>query len=595
MLMSQKNKDYWADRFEILQESLLNKGDTYVEDLDQIYKAATRNIEKEIINWYARFAQNNEISMAEARKWLTSNELKELRWDVNEYIKRGQENALTGEWIRELENASARVHISRLEALKLQIQQQVEVLYGNQLDSVDSILRGIYTEGYYHTAYEIAKGTGIGTSLSEIDTKKLDAVINKPWSPDGTNFSQKIWSNRTKLVNTLHNNLSQMIIRGESPDRTVKALSKVMDVNKSQAGRLVMTESAYFSSAAQRDCFTDLDVEKYEVLATLDSHTSEICRSLDGKVFDMKDYQAGVTAPPFHCWCRTTTVPYFNDEFTEGEQRAARDEDGKTEYVDAKMNYEDWHQQYVEADPKYLLKEKMERNSYSDQKQYEKYKEVLGKDVPESIDKFQELKYNDSEKWKNFKGDYRKLNYYNKVLKNEPAITADLKEIERKTDTSLVGLDYRLKTKESYLRKVNFDSNSSTDEKVIRETIENTNDIIRYTFQALHNNLTEKYFEINYYLTEKGYKQIKLKNTWLVKANPYKGINCNYVAPTEQKFEIQFHTPESFELKNGELHHLYEKWRVISNKASKEAIELSKKMEELSSKLKVPKDIEKVR
>ncbi|WP_139904457.1 hypothetical protein [Clostridium thermarum] len=76
-----------------------------------------------------------------------------------------------------------------------------------------------------------------------------------------------------------------------------------------------------------------------------------------------------------------------------------------------------------------------------------------------------------------------------------------------------------------------------------------------------------------------------MKNTWLIKSNPYKGINCIYTSPASQKFEIQYHTPESFELKNGELHGLYEKWRVLKDKASVEAIELSKRMTELSSKL----------
>ncbi|EQH66528.1 phage head morphogenesis, SPP1 gp7 family domain protein [Clostridioides difficile DA00273] len=72
-----------------------------------------------------------------------------------------------------------------------------------------------------------------------------------------------------------------------------------------------MTESAFFASASRKDCFNDLDVEKYEIIATLDLRTSNICRELDGKVFDMKDYQVGITAPPFHCRCRTTTAPFL--------------------------------------------------------------------------------------------------------------------------------------------------------------------------------------------------------------------------------------------------------------------------------------------
>ena len=129
--------------------------------------------------------------------------------------------------------------------------------------------------------------------------------------------------------------------------KAVDSLSKTMEVSRSQAGRLIMTESAAISSAAQKDCLKELGVEKYEILATLDGQTSEICRDMDGKVFDMKDYKVGITAPPFHPNCRSTTVPYFDDEFTEGEQRAARDGDGKTYYVPADMKYREWEKRFV--------------------------------------------------------------------------------------------------------------------------------------------------------------------------------------------------------------------------------------------------------
>jgi NAD+--asparagine ADP-ribosyltransferase len=110
-----------------------------------------------------------------------------------------------------------------------------------------------------------------------------------------------------------------------------------------------MTEEAFFSSAAQKDAFNELDVEKYEIVATLDSHTSEICRELDSKVFPMKEYQPGVTAPPFHVWCRSTTVPYFDDNFGSVGERAARGEDGKTYYVPANMKYNDWMKSFVDT------------------------------------------------------------------------------------------------------------------------------------------------------------------------------------------------------------------------------------------------------
>ncbi len=81
---------------------------------------------------------------------------------------------------------------------------------------------------------------------------------------------------------------------------------------------------------------------------SLDSHTSKICQDMDGKHFPMADYQPGTTAPPFRCNCRSTTCPYFDDEFTKGEKRAERRADGKTSYVPADMTYKQWQQKFVD-------------------------------------------------------------------------------------------------------------------------------------------------------------------------------------------------------------------------------------------------------
>lgn len=176
---------------------------------------------------------------------LNAKELAELKWDVNQYIQYGQENAINGTWVKQLENASARFHISRLEALKLQTQQSIEVMFGNQLDSIDSTMRNVYKSGYYHTAYEIQKGVGVGWDFSALDDKQISKVINKPWAVDGKNFSERIWGNRQKLVNELNNTLTQNIILGKDPQKAIDEIARKMNTSKTNAGRLVMTEEAF--------------------------------------------------------------------------------------------------------------------------------------------------------------------------------------------------------------------------------------------------------------------------------------------------------------------------------------------------------------
>lgn len=346
--MANKNSEYWQQRFGQLENASHQEAMTVYSRIEESFYQAQKEIENKINSWYVRFANNNEITINEAKKLLNSNELKEFKWNVQEYIKYGHENELNEHWMKELENASTKYHISRLEALKIQTQQTMEKLFGNELDEVDNLTKNSYINNYFHTMFEYQKGFNVGFNVTNIDQNKLSKIVNKPWAVDEKNFSERIWGNKTKLINELHNELTKMCLTGKSPDESIKYLSKKFNTSKAQAGNLIMTENAYFSQLAQKDCFNALDVEKYEIVATLDSHTSEICKEQDGKVYNMKDYQPGLTAPPFHNYCRSTTVPHFDDDFDDEGERAAKGEDGKTYYVSDKMKYEDWYNKYVQ-------------------------------------------------------------------------------------------------------------------------------------------------------------------------------------------------------------------------------------------------------
>lgn len=343
------NAEYWKQRFTQLEAAQNRKGAGAYLEIEKQYKATQNELEAQIARWYQRFADSNGISLAQAKQWLKGQDLAEFKWDVKEYIKYGKENAINGAWMQELENASSKFHISRLEALQIQTQNSLETMFAQQMGTMKKALSDVYASGYYHTAYAVQQGFGLGWDIAGLDQAQIEKVLSKPWAVDGYNFSTRIWNSKTKLIGEVHNELSKNLLTGADPQKAIDSLAKKMGTSKSNAGRLVMTEQAYFSSAAQKDCFNDLDVEEYEIVATLDSHTSDICRSLDGKVFKMSDYKPGVTAPPFHVYCRSTTAPHFKDNFDTGE-RAARGADGKTYYVPDDVTYSEWKKAFVDGD-----------------------------------------------------------------------------------------------------------------------------------------------------------------------------------------------------------------------------------------------------
>nr|DAI96715.1 MAG TPA: minor capsid protein [Caudoviricetes sp.] len=589
-----KSKEYWKKRFEKLEDDAYRASKEYYNDLQEQFRLATSELEKEIASWYYRVAENNEISYSMAKRYLNRKELKEFRWTVEDYIKFGKENALDQKWMKELENASARVHITRLETIKIQLQQLIEKLFIEYEGGTSDLLNKTYKSSYYKSAYEIAKGTGVGKTLHTLDDNLINGFLRKPWAADGKDFSSRIWQNKEKLVRELHTELTQQLVRGSDPGMTISALAKKMDVSKSKAGNLIMTETAAIHSMAQKQCFSDLDVEKYEIIVTMDIKTSQICRDIDKKYhnvgIDLKDYQVNVTAPPFHCRCRTCTCPFFDDEFTKDTTRVARDPiTGKTYHVPADMTYQEWYDKYVVSNPEALLAEKKVKNYVMDQKQYLEYKDSLDTNyVPKSIEEFQTLKYTNTTEYGILKAQYKGMSFYNKAIENEKEITKNVKKVASDVGMEVVGLEYRVKGKDSYLRKIRSKYGAG---KMDYEV----DDIIRYTYTAPADELAEKTLSSIAKHSKNGYNTIEIKNSWNNPNNPYRGINTTLKTESGQKFELQYHTPESFELKNGKMHELYEKQRLIEDTESEEYILLRNQMFDLSDKLERPTGIERVK
>lgn len=134
---------------------------------------------------------------------------------------------------------------------------------------------------------------------------------------------------------------------------------------------------------------------------------------MDGKHFPTKDFEPGVTAEPFHVNCRTTTCPYFNDEFSLGE-RAARDENGEVYYVPSDMTYPEWKEKYVKDSEENIEKPANKSYNYNrDYEQYERYKNVIETSyMPDTFEEFQRLKYEDKAAYGKLKHSYRVLNAY---------------------------------------------------------------------------------------------------------------------------------------------------------------------------------------
>lgn len=550
------SNNYWSKRFEEEEKQRALANDKSFKKIEKQYKLAEQQIKNDINKWYRRIADNNEISLADAKKLLKKNELQEFKWTLEEFT----EKAKSGGWKKELENASARIHIQRLEALQLQVRNSIEFLGKEENNLLEEHLLNTYQNTYYQSLYEISKGFDLKTSFNVLDKNKINQVIHSPWLKDGKNFSDRLWQDKKSMVDTLSKKITQSFITGKDLNEAIEDMemfvSNTVKNKTAVTRRLLETESRAYASKAQEQAFKNIDVEQYEIVATLDLKTSEICQEMDNKVFNMKDFEVGVTAPPFHCYCRTVIAPYFEDDES---VRAARDENG--EYVEVPyMNYTEWKEKYIKNE-----KENEVHKPYIAELEKLENFNIIEKDLPYILEE------------------------YNNIRKLEPNITNDVKDIVNQLDLKLEGLDFRLKTRESLGRKIIKDS---IDDGVSgKEAFDKLKDVVRYTTVLPEDTFTEKYFEMQELIKSKGYSIIKVKNTW-EKGSNYKGINTT-LKKDKLNFEMQYHTDLSLQVKE-KLHILYEEERLITTSLERKK-ELKEEMIKLSESIPEPKGVEKIR
>lgn len=291
------SEEYFAKREAYKLKKGLKDLKKVEKELVKAYKKAMDDIGKEISNFFYKYAKDNNLSYKDAQKFLNGKEFKEFKYDLKTYIKLIEENA-DEELLLELNTLSMKSRISRLEELFFQCGKYINEVYETSEKSLKICYKGTIKDSYYQTIYDIHKYVGVGASFSHIDNDMIKEILAFPWS--GRHYSQRLWSNRTKLKNIMVEELTQMIIQGKGVRETSKALSKRLDADLKNCIRLIHTEHSYFMEQASQKAYDELDIDKYKILATLDKRTSKICQDLDGEVFNVKDAIVGVNMPPFH-------------------------------------------------------------------------------------------------------------------------------------------------------------------------------------------------------------------------------------------------------------------------------------------------------
>ena len=372
------NGAYWRKRAIELAEKQKREDDDLCLRFHREYERILHELDKEISIFYARYAENESVSMADARRLLRDAELEDFRMSLDEF----RAKALAGGFDKELEEGYLRSRISRLQALQTQVELRMMELFSSQRDVLRDHLQERYTDTYYRTVYAVSQQVDVASTFARIDPQTVEKILATPWA--GSEFSSRIWADKDKLTRELMQTLSRGFVRGDSLDRMTKEFAKRMGVSESRAAVLIHTESVHMAAEAAEQGYRETGIRSYRFEAALDLKTCTVCGALDQREFPLAERETGINYPPLHPRCRCTTVPVT--EFQIGSKRAARNPaTGKTEYVEKKLTYEEWRKKYVDGD--------------ADKTEWEEYQRVLGEKAPKTLEEFRNIKYTESKKW----------------------------------------------------------------------------------------------------------------------------------------------------------------------------------------------------
>lgn len=305
---AERNRQYWAERETEALKHYITDEKEYSKEIRRIHQNMLDRCQKEIESFYAKYANADGISLAEAKKRVSKLDIAAYERKAAQYVKDKNFSKRANEEMR-LYNATMK--INRLEMLKANI--GLETIAGH--DELEKFMADILKG---RTMDELTRQAGILGKTIRNNAAKANAIVNGSFH-SGT-FSDRIWQYQDLMRQDLGKLLQQGLIQGKGARALTKDLRKyIIGKNMDFMGgatycveRLMRTELARVQTEAQKQSFIRNGFTHYEFI--VNSGCCSICEGLSGKHFPVAKMMPGENAPPMHPHCRCSTAAWEDNE-----------------------------------------------------------------------------------------------------------------------------------------------------------------------------------------------------------------------------------------------------------------------------------------
>lgn len=264
--------NYWAERTAKAQEKISTKSEKAIrKQLIKYYNSTMNRVIKDFENTYnkvlAQAAEGQEITPA-------------LLYRLDTYWQ-----------------------------LQAQTRAELEKLGAKQIALLSKEFELNWFEIYYSISLPGER------AFNTLDKSLVRQMINTIWCADGKSFSQRIWDNTNRLMETLNEGLLHVVASGKKTTELKKVLQERFGVSYSRANTLVRTELSHIQTVAAKQRYEDYGLTHYEILGNDDDscgNHSVDCHQMDGKKFLYSEMNVGVNAPPFHPNCKCSIIPVID-------------------------------------------------------------------------------------------------------------------------------------------------------------------------------------------------------------------------------------------------------------------------------------------
>lgn len=363
-----KSNQYWKNRSAKRMYEYHTEADRVADDIAQAYIDSTNYINNEIEKIFRTFQIEGGLTESEARELLNNTPGQVKLANLKEYIKQIKDPKKQQTLLNMINSPAYSYRIKRFERLQEDIDRQTRELAEFEQKTTKNHYVQLSGEAYNRTMFDIQRGIGFGFPFSKMPVSRINEILKNNWS--GQHFSARIWGRAEDINQTLKEELLTQFMTGRSCRKTAAEISDRMAVGAFEARRLVRTESTYIANSAELESYKECGIEQFRFLATLDMRTSDLCASMDGKVFPVEEGVPGTNIPPLHPWCRSTTVAVIDGAVLSDLKRRASDpETGKSYLVSADTTYEEWQKTVlhspVRLDETQFVSKKRFSNDYS--------------------------------------------------------------------------------------------------------------------------------------------------------------------------------------------------------------------------------------